>query len=293
MKRTEFFKITAAAAIIIGIVLSCIIHGNVAASVSADGTGETTEVLMLMYHSILKDPARTGKYVVTPQELESDLIWLRDNGYTTIFAQDLISWVYDSKALPSGKLAILTFDDGYYNNYLYAFPLLKKYDCKAVISVIGTFTEQYTESGEKNAYYSHVTWDMITEMVQSGYVEIANHSYNMHTIDKGRRGSSKKKNESLEAYRGILEKDLMGMQDKMLEKVGFAPSTYTYPFGSVCKDSIKIIKELGFKASISCSEGINKLSGDPDELYLLKRYLRPGGVSTEKFFSDVAEKQKK
>lgn len=284
LKKIKILYIITVIALFFGITASFTLNKNIAASISGD---DSAEVLMLMYHSILKDPARTGKYVVTPTELENDLIWLKNNGYTTILIEDLISWVYENENLPSGKLAILTFDDGYYNNYLYAFPLLKKYESKAVISVIGTFTEQYTESGEKNAYYSHLTWDMVTEMVQSGYVEIANHSYNMHTIGNGRKGCSKKKNESLEAYRNILEKDLMSMQDKMIEKVGFAPVTYTYPFGSVSKDSINIIKELGFKASISCSEGINKLSQNADELYLLRRYLRPGGTGTEDFFNKI------
>lgn len=46
-------------------------------------------VYIIMYHSILKDPSRTGKYVVTPDSLKSDILYLKENGYTTVFVSEL------------------------------------------------------------------------------------------------------------------------------------------------------------------------------------------------------------
>ena len=80
-------------------------------------------VVILMYHSLLKDPARQGKYVVSPDLFENDLRWLKENGYSFVEMQDLINFVYSGSSLPE-KSVVITFDDGYYNNYLYAYPLL-------------------------------------------------------------------------------------------------------------------------------------------------------------------------
>lgn len=82
---------------------------------------------------------------------------------------------------------MLTFDDGYYNNYYYALPLLEKYNCKAVISPIASVSEKFTETKDISVTYGHITFDDMKEMFDSGYVEIQNHSYDMHSL-KSRKG---------------------------------------------------------------------------------------------------------
>ena len=63
-----------------------------------------------MYHSILKDPQRTGDYVISPEQLEKDLIYLQNHGYTTVLLADLIAYVHEGTPLPD-KPIVLTFDD--------------------------------------------------------------------------------------------------------------------------------------------------------------------------------------
>ena len=84
---------------------------------------EAVEVPILMYHGILKDKKLQGKYVIGPDLLESDLCYLKEHGYTAVVMQDLIDYT-NGGDLPE-KPIMITFDDGYYNNYLYAFPLMK------------------------------------------------------------------------------------------------------------------------------------------------------------------------
>ena len=115
------------------------------------------DVPIIMYHSILKDPSRSNKYTVTPAVLEEDLKYIKDKGYTTVTIADLISYVYDDSPLPE-KPIVLTFDDGHYNNYGYLFPLLEKYDMKAVISIVGSYTDKFTETDEANLNYSYLRW---------------------------------------------------------------------------------------------------------------------------------------
>ena len=243
---------------------------------------ESATVVILMYHSLLKDPARHGKYVVSPDLFESDLKYLKEHEYSFVGIQELIDFVYSGAPLPK-KSVVITFDDGYYNNYLYAYPLLEKYDAKMVISVIGKYTDLY--DGEKpNAYYSHVTWDMINEMLASGRVEIGNHTYSMHTNGE-RRGSKKIKGETDEHYSKILTEDIGKLQAEMFEHTGTYPSVYTYPFGAISNASFGIIADMGFLASLSCAEKPSTVTrGKPESLRCLGRFLRPTKISSADFF---------
>lgn len=233
---------------------------------------ESVRVPILMYHIILKN-SNGNKYIVSPGDFENDLKFLNSHGYTTIFMQDLIDYVYNGAELPE-KPAILTFDDGYYNNYSYIYPLLKQYNAKAVISIVGSYTDLYTETVDTNVNYAHLSWDNAREMADSGFVEIQNHTYDLHSLDKGRNGCKKNKGESIEAYNELLTHDIGSLQEKCIEHLGNAPTTFTYPYGFISKESLDIIKALGFKASLSCEEGVNELERNPEQLFLMKRYIR-------------------
>lgn len=239
-----------------------------------------------MYHSILKDPSRSNKYTVTPAVLEEDLKYIKDKGYTTVTIAALISYVYDDKPLPE-KPIVLTFDDGHYNNYGYLFPLLEKYDMKAVISIVGSYTDKFTETDEANLNYSYLRWKDIKELMDTGRIEFQNHTYNLHSNTGKRIGTKKIKGETDEHYKNILKDDILKLQQEFEENTNYTPQCFTYPFGGISNASLDIIKELGFKASLSCEQGINKLTKNPNSLYLLKRYNRPSYISTYNFFQKI------
>ena len=126
-------------------------------------TDDKVELPIIMYHSILRDTARAGDYVVSPDALASDLDYLKSNGYETVTISDLIRYVDGLADLPK-KPVMITFDDGHFNNYLYAYPLLKERNMTAVISVIGSETEKFTNTGEENAYWSYLNINRLKEM---------------------------------------------------------------------------------------------------------------------------------
>jgi peptidoglycan/xylan/chitin deacetylase (PgdA/CDA1 family) len=148
----------------------------------------------MMYHEV--KTYKTGKDVITPYEFESDLKYLQSNNYNTITMAQLIDYVDNGTELPENPI-ILSFDDGYLNNYVYAYPLVKKYDMKMVLSIIGKSTDDFTRIPDDDLDYSHVTWMQINEMTDSGCVEIQNHSYNLHKITKGSTGRKQKRGETL------------------------------------------------------------------------------------------------
>ena len=247
---------------------------------------EGIRVPIIMYHSVLK--SRTGRYIVSPEQIEQDLKYLQKRGYETIVMADLIEYVEHGRALPERPI-ILTFDDGYYNNLHYVVPLLEKYNMRAVISVVGEYTDIFSEANDMNINYAHFRWEDIKALIPTGIVEFQNHSYYLHRIEGGRKGSRRKRGESLEEYRKFLEEDLMKMQRAFQENVHFVPTTFTYPFGAFSPESTEIIMEFGFQASLSCAEGINYITRNPEDLFALKRFNRSGRTSTERFFSRILE----
>ena len=243
------------------------------------------KVPIIMYHSILKDSSKCGKYVITPSLFEEDLKYITQKGYTTITMNELISYVYYDTPLPK-KPIIITFDDGYYNNLTYAVPLLEKYKCKAVISIVGKYTDTYTDSDEANTNYSYLRWKDVENLIQKGTIEFQNHTYNMHSTSS-RKGCMKKVTESLSSYEEALTEDILKLQQEFFFYTGYIPTTFTYPYGSISKASIEIIKKLGFKSSLSCNAGVNYITKDANCLYLLKRNNRPANTSPENFFKDL------
>ncbi|HEX2927095.1 MAG TPA: polysaccharide deacetylase family protein [Ruminiclostridium sp.] len=241
-------------------------------------------VPIVMYHGILQKSKDLGKFVITPTEFENDVKYLKDHGYDSVSMTDLINYVYNDADLPP-KPVVLSFDDGFYNNYIYATPILEKYQMKAVISIVGKYSDESTKAADNNVGYSYLTWEQIKNMSDSGYFEIQNHTYNLHMIGSKRRGATKRNGESIEAYKTLLNSDIGKTQERLTKATGIVPNTFTYPYGFVSKDSVPILKEMGFKATLSCDEGVNFIDKNKtDILFGLKRENRPHGISTGNFF---------
>lgn len=258
------------------------------APASAAGTEEqeSYQLPIIMYHSILPDLDFAGKYVLPPSVLEEDMQYLNDHGYETVTIADLLAYVDYGMPLPE-KPVMLTFDDGYLNNCVYLPPLMEKYGMRAVVSPVGKFSDDYTANGERSVYYAMATWDDLRALAESDYFELQNHSYNLHA-QSPRHGAQRCAGESDEAYQAMLSSDLAAMQEAMQAKCGVRPLAFVYPFGGVDEASGPVLRALGFRASLSCSEHVNTISRDPQCLWLLGRYNRPYGISTEDFMAKLS-----
>lgn len=239
------------------------------------------QVPILMYHSILKDSARQGQYVVSPEVLAADLDALQTRDYQTVTVADLLAYVNDGVPLPE-KPVMITFDDGYYNNYVYAYPLLEQRGMRAVISVIGSQTAQYTENGVENAYWSHLRLERLAEM--QDVFEVQNHSWNLHEYGE-RRGCLRRRGEDESSYEALLREDTEQTQEMLTEAGLPAPTCYTYPFGACSEESERILQDMGFLCTLGCEERMNLVTDDPACLYEMGRYNRGAGESTEHFLA--------
>lgn len=259
-----------------------LIRGRAAAAMTGG-----VAVPVLMYHSVLDGEGRVGDYAVTAETFRADMLWLKENGYTSVFVSELVDFVMRGVPLPP-RPVVITLDDGYLNNLLYALPVLEELDMKAVVSVIGRYSVEFSETPDRSPSYAHLTWDDITALAQSGLIEIGNHTYDMHELSP-RRGCMKKSGESTEEYRTALSEDISRLQALLAEKCGVEPAVFAYPYGRVSKEALPVLKSLGFRAALTCESRVNYLTGEPDELFQLGRFNRPSGISTETFMKRLSE----
>lgn len=243
---------------------------------------------IIMYHHISEDKNKIGDYVVSPEQFESDLKYLKEHGYKSITVRDLYAIDKNEISLPP-KSIMITFDDGQESFYKYAFPLLKKYGFTAVFSVIGRYTEQFSLYEDHNISYSHVTWSELKELANSGIIEFGNHSYDMHSNGNvGRDGVNQMSGESEETYRSALLADIGEYNRLFEENLGFVPTLYTYPFGRFSEKTEEIIKENGFFAAFTCYEKRIVPKSQEDWLFHLGRFNRSGKKTTESFFKSIS-----
>ena len=257
---------------------------------SRAGAPEEVEVPIIMYHSLLGK--KTNEWNISPGAFEQDLAYLAENGYQALGVSDLINYVYHGVPLPE-KPIVLTFDDGYYNNYSQGMPLLEKYDMKIVLAVIGASSDHWTaHADETDERYGHLTWPQIAQMAATGRVELANHTNNLHKNEGGRKGCRMKEGEDEAAYRELITQDLEVLQAR-IEGLGIArPQCFVYPFGAHCSKADEVLVELGFKATLSCASGVNRLRvGEHAGLWKMKRNNRTPGTSVEEILRRLGSEQ--
>jgi peptidoglycan/xylan/chitin deacetylase (PgdA/CDA1 family) len=220
-------------------------------------------VPILMYHHVLPDGSECNDMTVTVSRLEEDLQWLQKQGYTTILPRELAS----GQPLPE-KPILITFDDGYRSNYELLYPLLKKYQAKAVISVIVKMQDVSASN--------FLSWDMCREMEDSGLVEIGSHTYQLHNLDGrggsftpgGTNGIERKPGESDMSFRARVLDDIQMSRDRIEEELGHPVTFFAYPFGVDEPDAQALIESL-FPVTVMTFRGMADLS---DGLRKLPRY---------------------
>lgn len=248
-----------------------------------DTFSEAVSLPIVMYHHLSPKQKLWGPYVLPVDQFEQDLIYLRDNGYTTVTTADLLAFGSGEGTLPD-KPVLITFDDGFESTFVYALPLLEKYGMTAVVFPIGSTTQQYTETANHVLDYSYMSWAQVAKLDVGSVIEVQCHTYDMHKLSP-RKGCGPKKGESSDAYRAAFEADIEQFQMKLIEYTGHTSTALALPFGVYAKETIRLAANAGFQLVFTCSEKINRLTGDPDELLELGRYNRPYGESSEQFFS--------
>jgi len=254
---------------------------------------EQTEVILpiIMYHRVF-DGGHKSRYIITPKQLEEDIIELKNAGYTAVLPSEVIKFTQGKGALPERPIMI-TFDDGHYNNLHYVMPLFKKYGFKGVINIVGKYSEYATRSGDRgDVKSSFLSWCEIQALHKSGLFEIGSHTYNMHEF-KPRFGIRKLEGETIEEYHKAVKNDDLRIRKALKDKAGIKKDIkiFAYPFGAYCKDSAKLFNELGYKMIFTCNEKTNQIRiGDFNTLLELGRFNRESEWTSKEMLAKIVQK---
>ncbi len=271
-------------ALLLGSVLCAVRVGPVQKTMAAP---KTRQLPVVMYHHVLRDTARAGRYVLPADQLERDLRFLRKAGYTSVTVADLLGFVRGERDLPA-KIVMLTFDDGYQSMEDYVLPLLAETDSKAVLSVVGSFAEAYTASGDRNVSYACLSWNALRRLRESGRFELQSHTWALHDNRRGRKGLAQKQGESDSSYRAMLTKDLQQNQAAIRTNTGAVPTALVYPFGAFSAATKEIAADCGFVCTMTCEEKVNTvIAGNGGCLFGLGRFNPPAGPDSASFFQKL------
>ncbi|MDE7242660.1 MAG: polysaccharide deacetylase family protein [Oscillospiraceae bacterium] len=245
----------------------------------------TQDVPVLMYHHFSEDT----EGAVKPEELESHLQALSGAGYTPVFFQDLIDYVYHGINLPE-KPVCITFDDGYLSNYEIAWPLLELYGMKATIFAIGCSVghEEFYKDTEFRLT-PHFSYGQAREMTASGAIDIQSHTYDMHQWEEFETGNEIRTSalplpgETEEAYAAALSADMTFYNRLRQQELNGDFCALAYPGGFYNTLTEVLIHENGIPVTLSIKTDCRNVlvRGLPQSLYALCRWNVPAGMTGE------------
>ncbi len=233
-------------------------------------------VPILMYHSVSPEARKENRLSVSEKTFERQMRFLKERKYKVLPLEELAALIKEKKKIPSRAVAI-TFDDGYKNNYTYAFPILKKYNLAATIFII------INEVGRRQD--DRLSWQEIKVMTDSGLISIGSHTLGPEPLI------------NIKSEREIRRQ--ISESKKILEaKLGCPVVVFSYPEGRFNDKITQFVKDAGYKFAVATNPG-KKISND--DAYALKRLrvsentgnLFTFWIQTSGFYNFIRENRKK
>lgn len=191
-------------------------------------TAEGITVPIVVYHivrpSYPSDNAAVRKLALTPETFDAQMKYLGDAKYNIINFSDVENYFKNGTPLPANPI-IISFDDGWSNQYRYAFPILKKYQYPATFFV-------FTNAIDKKGFF---TWDQLHELMNAG-MTIGSHSLSHPFL-------TKIKSEA------VLWDEIYGSKQILEQKLGIKVNDFAYPFGQFNALATALVERAGYLSS--------------------------------------------
>ena len=235
------------------------------------------DIFILMYHDIREEPVEDNDMILSRAAFRAQMTALREAGFETVSFDDLIAYVDRGVALPPQAI-VITFDDGYRSNLIYAAPILEELGMCATISVIGVSRGRDTHEATGHPIIPHFSFEEALPWVEAGVIQIQHHSYNMHQSPKVeppetfREGALRREGESEAEHRAAFIEDFNILRDQIEAALGTQVTVYAYPHGRYTPELDAILRELGVRVTLTLQVGVNTIRhGEPESLFLLNR----------------------
>lgn len=218
---------------------------------------------ILMFHKVVDEPYPTPhKIYVTTKTFRKQLQYLKRNGFTSITFKDYLN--YKEGKLPAEtfpkKPFILTFDDGYLNNYTHALPIIKEFGFRGVVFVLSNQEQLFnywdTPSGELEMPLMHASY--WPKLMAEGW-EIGSHfTYHQDLTTL-----------SLEEVRDGLLQSKADIEGIITEPV----VSFAYPYGRQNEQIQVLVKEAGYSFAVVITEGGLHIEDKPFTIF--RPYIFP------------------
>ncbi len=195
-------------------------------------------VPVLNYHQI--NDTEHNSLTVNTKQFEAQMKYLAEEGYTTITPAEMID-AWEGKGTLPEKPVIITFDDGYLDNYNHAYPILEKYHLKATIFLISDYVSTYP---------NYLTWANVSEMQESGLIDFESHTLSHEELTKA---------PSLEEAQHQLTGSKKALEWNLGKEVRFI----AYPCGEYDEDIEELTKAAGYRAAFTVHYGLAAPGEDP------------------------------
>ena len=231
-----------------------------------------TTLTVIGYHEVTDQNALIPQYAVKTENFESQVRFLQKNGFNFVSVSQLLK-AHEGKAVLPPKPVLLTVDDGYESFYSNIYPFVKQNKIPVVLAVVGSWVEtkanQPVHFGDEKIDRTKIlTWQQLKEMSDSGFVEVASHSYDLHKgITGNPQGNSEpaattrmynpstKTYEGDGAYNKRIYDDLKKNNDVIKAHGIPAPRVMVWPYGRYNMETIRIAKSLGMPITVSLDDG--------------------------------------
>ena len=232
----------------------------------------------ISYHEV-RDEVRDypDPFAVDSAALVAQFAWLRGHGYTPVTLAAIAAARAGGAPLPE-KAVLLTFDDAYLSFYTRVFPILREFNYPAVLAIVGKWIEQPAAQAAGQAYgekasvleASFPTWAQLREMANSGLVEMASHTYDLHRgILANPQGNlqpaatarlydaASGTYESDQHWRERVSEDLARNSALIERMTGQRPRAVVWPYGSYSGELASIAAGLGMAIGVTLDDGLN------------------------------------
>lgn len=227
---------------------------------------------ILMYHKVNPNPGTGGLGLrVPPDKFEWQMKYLKKNGYETISLVDVMDHFEKGKHLPD-KPIVITFDDGYLDNYQFAYPIMQKYGFTGTIFVVSKAignTNFFDVEKKLQPENRIMDWNEIRELDAAGF------TIGAHTVDHPHLAEV-----TPEVARYQIEESKRALEHGLKKPV----EVFCYPYGSYNDTVAQITKEAGYRAAVTTELGLAKITSDPFKLH---RIRVTGHYSNEKFIEEL------
>ena len=270
---------------------------------AASNNFASQEFEVLSYHDVkdnVDGDLEREDTTISTKNMARHFSWLQAHGYHPISVDDLLNAQSGKKPLPP-KPILLTFDDGYESFYTRVYPLLKLYQFPAVSALVGSWLQ--VENGgmvqyglEKVPREHFLTTLQIKEMADSGLVEFASHTYDLHYgILANPQGNimpaavtlqynaETKLYETQGDYRNRIKQDFIKNNEYIQKLTGKLPRLMVWPYGAYSEIITQLAVETGMPLTLTLNDEEN---ASTNNLMHIDRYLI-GANPTEKLLSEI------